>query len=129
MRVQGIRGAAVAESDQPEAILAKTRELLQAILDANPTLQPGDLASAFFSVTEDLNSTYPAQAARQLGWTLVPMMCMQEIQVPGGLARCIRVLLHWNVDLPQDFIHHVYLGAAATLRPDLINGTSVEEAL
>ena len=129
MRVQGIRGATVAESDQPEAILAATRGLLRAILEANPGLQPADLASAFFSVTEDLNSTYPAQAARQLGWSQVPMMCMQEIRVPGGLARCIRVLLHWNVDLPQESIHHVYLGAASTLRPDLINGRTVEEAL
>ena len=114
-----IRGAVVAESDQPEAILGATRELLQTILEANPTLQPHDLASAFFSVTGDLHSAYPARAARQLGWTQVPMMCMQEIEVPGSLARCIRVLLHWNVDLPQESIHHVYLGAAATLRPDL----------
>lgn len=129
MRVQGIRGAAVAESDQPDAILSATRELLRAILEANPTLQTSDLASVFFSVTEDIHSAYPAQAARQLGWTQVPMMCMQEIWVPGGLARCIRVLLHWNVDLPQESIHHVYLGAAATLRPDLINGRTVEEAL
>ncbi len=128
MRVQGIRGATVAESDQPESILAATRDLLSAILEANPALQTSDLASVLFTVTEDLCSAYPAQAARQLGWTHVPMMCMQEIPVPGSLPRCIRVLLHWNVDLPQTSIHHVYLGAASTLRPDLVYSKTVEEA-
>ena len=133
MRVQGIRGAAVVESmtasdsDQTESILATTRDLLRAILEANPTLRTTDLASVIFTVTEDLCSTYPAKAARQLGWTNVPMLCMQEIPVPGGLPRCIRVLLHWNVDLPQESIHHVYLGAASTLRPDLIQRGTVEE--
>jgi len=119
MPVQGIRGATVAEGDQPESILATTRDLLRAILDANPALKTSDLASVFFTVTEDLSSAYPAQAARQLGWTNVPMLCLQEIPVPGGLSRCIRVLLHWNTDLPQESIHHVYLGAASALRPDL----------
>ena len=119
MPVQGIRGAAVAENDQPESILAVTRNLLLAILEENPAVTTSDLASAIFTVTEDLHSAYPAQAARQLGWVNVPMLCMQEIPVPGGLPRCVRVLLHWNTDLPQESIHHVYLGAASILRPDL----------
>jgi len=115
--------------DQPESILRTTRDLLLAILEANPALQPSDLASVLFTVTEDLCSAYPAQAARQLGWTNVPMMCMREIPVPGGLSRCIRVLLHWNTDLPQESIHPVYLGAASILRPDLANARKVEEDL
>jgi len=119
MPVRGIRGATVAEADQPELILAATRELLLSILNANPTLQTSDLASVIFTVTGDLCSAFPAQAARQLGWANVPMLCMQEIPVPGGLPRCVRVLLHWNTDLPQESIHHVYLGAASILRPDL----------
>jgi len=119
MPVQGIRGATTAEADQPESILASTRDLLSSILDANPTLQPTDLASVIFTMTEDLCSAYPAQAARQMGWTKVPLMCMREIPVPGGLSHCIRVLLHWNTDLPQESIRHVYLGAASALRPDL----------
>ena len=129
MLVRGVRGAAVADMDQPESILRTTRDLLLAILEANPALQPSDLASVLFTVTEDLCSAYPAQAARQLGWTNVPMMCMREIPVPGGLSRCIRVLLHWNTDLPQESIHPVYLGAASILRPDLANARKVEEDL
>ena len=121
MPVQGIRGATVADENQPESILAATRELLNAILEANPTLRVSDLASLIITVTEDLNAAYPAQAARQLGWTRVPMMCMQEIPVPGGLPCCIRVLLHWNTELPQDSIRHIYLGAASNLRPDLVS--------
>jgi len=123
MPVQGIRGATVAGKNSSESILAATRELLNAILEANPTLKVSDLASLVITVTEDLNAAYPAQAARQLGWTNVPMMCMQEIPVPDGLPHCIRVLLHWNTELPQDSINHVYLGAASKLRPDLASYT------
>jgi chorismate mutase len=119
MAVRGIRGAAVAERDEKEAIWSATRSLLEAILAANPSLRPDDLASAWFTVTLDLSAAYPAVAARQLGWTQVPLMCVQEMAVPGSLAHCIRVLLHWNTDLPQESIAHVYLGAAQTLRPDL----------
>ncbi|MEJ2267229.1 MAG: chorismate mutase [Anaerolineales bacterium] len=119
MPIRGIRGATIIPKDQPEAILAGTQALLSAILEANPTLHIQDLASGLFTVTEDLRSAYPAQAAREMGWTHVPMICSREIPVPGGMSRCIRVLLHWNTDLPQDDIRHVYLGAAASLRPDL----------
>lgn len=119
MPIRGIRGATVILQDQPEAILAGTQDLLSAILEANPTLHTEELASGLFTVTEDLRSAYPAQAAREMGWTHVPMICSREIPVPGSMPRCIRVLLHWNTDLPQDAIRHVYLGAAASLRPDL----------
>ncbi len=120
MAVRGIRGATVVEHDQPEEVLAATRDLLSAILKANPSLNPADLASAIFTVTADLCSAYPAQAARQLGWDDVPLMCGLEIPVPGSLPRCIRVLLHWNTDLPQAAVRHVYQGEAASLRPDLV---------
>ena len=119
MSLRGVRGAITVERDRPEEILAAAGELLAAILQANPTLEPGDLASAIFTVTGDLCSVYPAKAARQMGWTEVPLMCALEIPVPGGLQRCIRVLLHWNTDLPQQTIHHIYLKEAASLRPDL----------
>lgn len=119
MPLRGIRGATVAEQDQAETILQATRELLDAILRANPTLKTADLASVFFSLTEDLAAAYPAQAARELGWDQVPLLCSREIPVPGSLPRCIRVLLHWNTDLPQHTIRHVYLGDAAELRPDV----------
>lgn len=119
MPVRGVRGAIVATADQPETILRATRELLAAIMESNPEMQPKHIASALFTVTEDLHSTYPSQAARELGWNDVPLICSREIPVPGGLARCIRVLLHWNTELPQHAIRHVYLGDAAKLRPDL----------
>jgi chorismate mutase len=119
MIVRGIRGATVVSQDEPGQILNATRALLEAILQANPTLNPCDLASAWFTLTDDLCSVHPAKAARELGWVNVPLMCAQEIPVPGSLPRCIRVLLHWNTDLGQDEIHHVYLGEAAVLRPEL----------
>lgn len=121
MLVRGIRGAITVENDQPEAILAATRCLLQAIAEANPAFQAADAASIFFTVTPDLSSAFPAEAARQLGWSETPLMCAQEIAVAGALPRCIRVLILWNCDLPAAAIRHVYLGEAARLRPDLSN--------
>lgn len=120
MSVRGIRGAITVEANQPAAILEATRQMLEMILADNPSLRPADLASAWFTVTADLDAAYPAAAARQMGWTLVPLMCSQEIPVPGSLPLCIRVLLHWNTELPQQEIRHVYMGQAASLRPDLI---------
>ena len=119
MPVRGIRGAVTVNNDLPEEILAATRQLLTAILEANPGLYPEDIASVWLTVTDDLRSIYPARAARDLGWNDVPLMCAQEIPVPGSLPKCIRVLLHWNTEISQSKVQHVYLGEAACLRPDL----------
>jgi len=119
MTLRGIRGAITVYDDDPGQILAATRELLDALLRANPGLRTDEIASAIFTTTGDLVSTYPALAARQMGWDLVPMMCGSEIPVPGGLPRCIRVLIHWNSEREQADVHHVYLREAVKLRPDL----------
>ncbi len=120
MQIRGIRGAITVVADQPELILEATRELLEAILNSNETMNPEDLGSALFTVTDDLASTFPAQAARQMGWELVPMLCAREIPVPNSLPRVIRVLVHWNTDVPQNKITHIYLREAVKLRPDLV---------
>ena len=117
--IRGIRGAITVEEDTAEQVLAAAGELMEAVLEANPSLRPGDVASAIFTLSPDLCSAYPARAARQLGWTDVPLMCAQEVPVPGGLARCIRLLLHWNTDIAQSEVRHVYLKGASVLRPDL----------
>jgi chorismate mutase len=121
MAIRGIRGATVTSVDTADEILASTQGLLSAVLQANPSLQVEDLCSAIFTLTEDLSAAYPAEAARQLGWNSVPLLCTRDVPVPGSLPRCIRVLLHWNTNLSQESIHHVYLGQAAQLRPDLAN--------
>jgi chorismate mutase len=120
MPIRGIRGAITVTADEPELILQATRELLEEILAENGGMQPEDIASAIFTVTDDLASTFPAQAARQMGWDLVPMLCAREIPVPNSLPRVIRALVQWNTDLPQDRITHVYLRDAVKLRPDLV---------
>ena len=120
MPIRGIRGATTVAADQPELILQATRELLEAILEENEGMNPEDVASALFTVTDDLASTFPAQGARQMGWGLVPMLCAREIPVPNSLPRVIRVLVHWNTEVPQSEITHVYLREAVKLRPDLV---------
>jgi chorismate mutase len=120
MPIRGIRGATTVTDDQPDLILQATRELLEAILAENAGMQPEDVGSAIFTVTDDLVSTFPAQAARQMGWDMVPMLCGREISVPGSLPRVIRVLVHWNTEVSQKEIVHVYLRDAVKLRPDLV---------
>jgi chorismate mutase len=119
MEIRGIRGATTIEKDEKENVLSATRELLSDILKANPTLRTEDIASALFSVTEDIFSAFPALSARQIGWEHVPMMCAREIPVPESLPLCIRVLIHWNTCVPQSEIRHVYLRDAEKLRPDI----------
>jgi chorismate mutase len=122
MPVRGIRGAITVEKDQSDLVLVATRELLEAVLQANPGLEEGAIASVFFTTTDDLVSVHPALAARQMGWTSVPMMCAQEIPVTGCLPRCVRVLIHWNTEAEQESVRHVYLREAVQLRPDLSAG-------
>jgi chorismate mutase len=117
MPIRGIRGATVAAADTTQAIRAATSELLGALIEANG-LRAADVASVFFSVTPDLTAEAPARAARDLGWDEAAMLCLAEMPVPGTPEHCIRVLIHWNTDLPARQIHHVYLHAAAQLRPD-----------
>jgi len=119
-RVRGIRGATVAAENSEEAILAATRELLYTMIRAND-IRPEEVASAHFTTTVDLNATYPALAARQLGWFDVALLCGHEMNVPGGLEKCIRILIHWNTSKRAEDVVHVYLHEAQTLRPDRDN--------
>jgi chorismate mutase len=115
--LRGVRGATTAEANTREAILAATRELLCLMIEANH-LQPEDVASAIFTTTIDLNADYPALAARALGWHDVALLCMHEMNVPHGLPQCIRILLHWNTEVPAPDVKHVYIQGAINLRPD-----------
>ena len=116
MATRGIRGATTVErNDRPE-ILKATRELLEVIVRLNG-LRPEDIASVWFTVTADLDAEFPAFAARELGWTEVPLMCGQEIPVPGALPGCIRVLIDWNTAKTQHEVRHAFLHRAKELRP------------
>ena len=117
VRCRGVRGATTVTENSKDAILEATREMMYIIIRAND-MQPEDVASAYFTTTVDLNATYPALAARQLGWYDAALLCGHEMQVPDGLSMCIRVLIHWNTPRTATEIVHVYLRGAKTLRPD-----------
>lgn len=121
--LRGIRGATTVSANDAEEILDATRELLEEMCQRNQ-VSPDDIASAIFTVTPDLNATFPAEAARQLGWNWVPMLCATEIPVPGRLARCIRVLIQVNTTKKPDEMKHVYLREAEALRPDWSSGAN-----
>lgn len=114
---RGVRGATTVAENTADAILTATRELLQAIVQSNK-MHLDDIASVYFTTTVDLDATYPALAARQLGWTDVALLCGHEMNVPGSLPLCIRVLIHWNTVRAAKEINHLYLRQAKSLRPD-----------
>ena len=119
--VRGIRGATTVDADEAGQVLSATGELLEAILSVNQLEDFDEVVSAIFTTTSDLSSTFPAEAARELGMHQVPLLCASEIQVPGSMPRCIRVLLHVNTTKPQSEIVHVYLRDAQRLRPDVMS--------
>ena len=116
MATRGIRGATTVERNGRDDILAATTELLEVIVRLNG-LRSEDVAYVWFTVTEDLDAEFPAFAARELGWTEVPLMCGREIPVPGALERCIRVLVSWNTAKSQREVRHAFLRGAKELRP------------
>lgn len=117
--IRGIRGATSVETDDRDAVLEATAELLRAVLERNDVTDLETVSSAFFTTTPDLTSCFPAEAARGVGFGAVPLLCASEIDVAGALPRLIRVLLHVETDLSQREIRHVYLHRAKALRPDL----------
>jgi len=115
MYCRGIRGATSVERNESEEILAATKELLQLMVERND-LAIEDIASAIFTVTEDLDAAFPATAARAMGWTEVPLLDAREIPVPYSLGKCIRVMLHVNTTRSAAEIQHVYIRDAVNLR-------------
>jgi chorismate mutase len=121
-RVRGIRGAVTALENSRQAIITATEQLLTLMTGENE-IDSDDIVSIIFSVTADLDAVFPAEAARRLGWSLVPLMCTTEIPVAGAMEKCIRVLMHAYTKRGQSEVRHVYLGEAARLRPDLNPGS------
>ena len=117
MKCRGIRGATTVDTNTKEDILKATRELLQDMVKAND-VRGEDVASILFTTTSDLNATFPAEAARELGLSQVPLLCGQEIDVPGSLPMCLRILILFNTGKTAEDIVHVYLKDAKKLRPD-----------
>ncbi len=116
-RLFAVRGAAQAEVNEAEAILAATEELLRALIDRN-RLEPEDMVSCLFTTTDDLDAEFPAVAARRLGLDQVPLLCCREIPVPGSMPRVIRVMLHFYAPVGHSPAH-AYIGEAQKLRTDL----------
>jgi chorismate mutase len=118
--IRALRGATTVAQDDPLLIRAGVQELLEVLMDDND-LTPGEIISAVFTATSDLLSEFPAHAARVFGWDDVPLLCAQELAVPGSLPRTIRVLLHVETSRARNEMRHVYLHDAILLRQDLLS--------
>lgn len=118
--MRGIRGATTVHKNDAEEIIQETKRMIEEMAIKNDVM-PEDIASVLISVTKDINATFPAKALRLIaGWKYVPVMCMPEIEVPGSLPLCIRVMMTVNTKLNQKEVQHVYLNDAVQLRPDLL---------
>lgn len=118
MAVRAIRGATTLERDEREHLHERTQELVEAMLQGNE-ITSQDVISVYFTCTPDVVSDFPAAAARQMGFGAVPLMCAQEMAVPGALRLVVRVMMHTEMDRPKDEVAHVYLHEAVSLRRDL----------
>jgi len=118
MTLRALRGATTVDADTPEQITQRTTELLEAMMGANGAAE-ADLVSVLFTTTPDLTSMFPAAAARTIGLGAVPLLCATEINVPGSMPLCIRVLAHLYTERPRDELNHVYLHGTKGLRDDL----------
>jgi chorismate mutase len=118
MTVRAIRGATTLNVDERAHLHERTHELVTALLSQN-SLEIDDIISVIFTCTPDIVADFPAAAARALGFGAVPLMCAQEMAVPGALPLVVRVMMHVDVDLPRAEIQHVYLHEATSLRKDL----------
>ncbi|MBA2521227.1 MAG: chorismate mutase [Chloroflexia bacterium] len=114
---RGIRGATTVRENTAEEILEATSDLLTALIQLN-AIAPEDVTSAIFTTTTDLTASFPALAARDLGWTEVPLLCTHEMAVPGALGMVVRILLHVNTTRAHADIRHLYLRDARALRPE-----------
>jgi chorismate mutase len=118
--IRALRGATTVSADDPLLIREGVQELLETLLEEND-LTPSEIISAVFTATPDLVSEFPAHAARLFGWDDVPLLCAQELPVPGSLPRCVRVLLHVETSKPRNEMRHAYLREAVLLRQDLLS--------
>ena len=114
-KVRAIRGATTSDNNTKEDIVEATRQMLVSLVEAND-LRKEDVISAFFTTTKDLNTQFPAVAARKIGWTEVALMCSHEMFVPDAQEKCIRVMVHVNTDKSPQDINNVYLKDAVNLR-------------
>jgi chorismate mutase len=118
MAVRALRGATTLDEDTADQVFTRVKALFAALYERNG-LTNDAVISAFVTATPDIRSMFPATAARAFGLDDVPLLGAQEVDVDGGLPRCVRVLLHIETDLPRAELRHAFLEGAAVLRPDL----------
>ena len=118
LMLRGLRGATTVEADTVAQVTARSQELLRAIMERNELVED-DIVSIVFTATPDVTSMFPATAIREIGFGAVPLLCAAEIEVPGSMPHCIRVLLHVYTARSREDMHHVYLHGAQGLRDDL----------
>ena len=117
-RVRALRGATTLDVDERDHLIERTQELIHEMFERNGLVED-DLVSIVFTATDDISSAFPAEAARESGFTHTPLLCARELEIVGGIERCVRVLVHAYTTRSKAELRHVYLHAARQLRTDL----------
>ena len=119
MGMRGVRGAITVEKNEKAAIWQAAKAMMQELIERNE-LAPEDIGAVIFSMTEDLTAAFPTAGVRQLpGFDLVPLFDARQCAIEGSLEKCIRVLVLADTGKAQSDIHHIYMGKAVALRPDI----------
>ncbi|MGH9246992.1 MAG: chorismate mutase [Acidimicrobiales bacterium] len=116
--VRALRGATTVDADTREQVTQRVKALLHELFERND-LHHDDLVSIIFTATGDVQSMFPAEAAREFGLGDVPLLCARELDVVDGTPRCVRVIIHLYTERSRDELRHVYLEGARGLRDDL----------
>ena len=116
--VRALRGATTVDADTPEQLHERVQALLQRMLERNG-VDKDDCISILFTATDDIHSMFPAQAAREIGFGDVPLICARELDIENATSMCVRIMMHINTDKARNELHHVYLEGAKGLRDDL----------
>lgn len=118
MFVRALRGAITSDKNTAEEIVNNTTILLNQLIEKNE-ININDIVCMIFTLTDDLDAEFPAVAARNIGLTEVPLLCMKELNIQKSLSKCIRIMIQFNTEKSNNDLHHVFLKDAKSLRPDL----------
>lgn len=116
--VRALRGATTLDLDDADHLRERVHALLDELFARNE-LTNDDVISILITATPDIHSEYPATVARSWGLADVPLIGAQEMDKPGGLPLCVRLMAHVHSERSKAEMRHVYLEGAKALRNDL----------
>src|SRR3546814_18708039 len=102
--VRAVRGATQLEEDTREHMLERVAEMVTDVMTSN-SLEVDDFISIIFTATDDLNSEFPAYAARRLGFDDVPLIFARELDIGCSIPRLVMMRANAGTQLRRHDLH------------------------